>query len=294
MIKKMKRYLSYGMFLVMVAVLGLYPSCRRVGEIPAQKTPLARVGDKYLYKEDIPDLFFKEMTPEDSAKYVDNFVRHWVHEQLIVEKAEKYLPPEKMEAIDRQVERTRSDLMVYHYEQALILQKLDTVVADSLVEQFYEKHQDLFSLDENIVKVLFIKVPRSAPKIDQVRRWYRSNRESDLKKLENYCYQYAMKFDDFEDQWVSFDLLLEQMPLQVTNQERYLRYNPFIEVSDSMALYFVRINEYRLRGTTAPIEYVHDEIVRTLLNERKMKFLRELENNIYLEALNGKKFEIYK
>jgi hypothetical protein len=56
----------------------------------------------------------------------------------------------------------------------------------------------------------------------------------------------------------------------------------------------VRVNEYKLRGTTAPLEYVSEEIVRTLLNERKMKFIKELENNIYLEALNGKKFEIYK
>ncbi len=282
-----------GLSLGVVLYVWLADGCRQV-EMPAQKTPLARVGETYLYKEDIPVSFLTEMSPEDSIKYVDNYVRLWVHEQLIVEKARKYLPPEEKKAVERQVEHTRNDLMVYRYEQALILQKLDTIVEDTLIEQFYNEHQELFSLDENIVKVLFIKLPLSAPKIDQVRRWYRSNRESDMKKLENYCYQYAMKFDDFEDQWVPFDFLLEQMPLKVTNQERYLRYNHYIEVSDSVAHYFVRIHEYLLRGTTAPLEYVRKEIVRTLLNERKMKFLRELENNIYLEALNGKKFEIYK
>ncbi len=278
----------------MLALLFLATGCRQSGVSPEQKTPVARVGETYLYREDIPLNFVSGVTGEDSVQFMDNYIRQWVTEQLLVQKARMYLPSGDMKEIEEQVSRMRNDLMVYRYQQELILQKLDTIVVDTLVEKFYNEHTELFALEDNIVKVIFIKIPLSAPNLSQVRRWYRSNRERDLKKLENYCYQYAMKFDDFEDHWVSFDFILDQMPLTVTNQERYLRYNPFIEAKDSVAQYFVRVNEYRLRGTTAPLEYVSDKIVRTLLNERKMKFLRELENNIYLEALNGKKFEIYK
>jgi len=282
------------LFLYMLALLFLATGCRQSGVSPEQKTPVARVGETYLYREDIPLNFVSGVTGEDSVQFMDNYIRQWVTEQLLVQKARMYLPSGDMKEIEEQVSRMRNDLMVYRYQQELILQKLDTIVVDTLVEKFYNEHTELFALEDNIVKVIFIKIPLSAPNLSQVRRWYRSNRERDLKKLENYCYQYAMKFDDFEDHWVSFDFILDQMPLTVTNQERYLRYNPFIEAKDSVAQYFVRVNEYRLRGTTAPLEYVSDKIVRTLLNERKMKFLRELENNIYLEALNGKKFEIYK
>jgi hypothetical protein len=282
------------LFLYTLALLFLTTGCRQPGVSPEQKTPVARVGETYLYSEDIPLNFVSGVTGEDSVQFMNNYIRQWVTGQLLVRKARMYLPRGDMEEIEEQVRRMRNDLMVYRYQQELILQKLDTIVEDTLVEKFYNEHTELFSLKDNIIKVIFIKIPLSAPNLSQVKRWYRSNRERDLKKLENYCYQYAMKFDDFEDHWVSFDFILDQMPLMVTNQERYLRYYPFIEAKDSVAQYFVRVNEYRLRGTTAPLEYVSDEIVRTLLNERKMKFLRELENNIYLEALNGKKFEIYK
>ncbi len=287
-----KKYISF--FLYSLALLFLVTGCRHPGVVQEQKTPVARVGETYLYREDIPSNFVSGVSQEDSVKYMENYIRQWVSEQLIVGKAKMYLPPAAMADIEKQVQKTRDDLMIYRYEQELILQKLDTIVQDTLVERFYNEHTELFALQDNIVKVIFIKIPLSAPNIAQVRQWYRSNRERDLKKLENYCYQYAMKFDDFEDHWISFDFILEQMPLKVSNQERYLRYNSFIEAKDSVAQYFVRVNEYRLRGTTAPLEYVSEEIVRTLLNERKMKFLRELENNIYFEALNGKKFEIYK
>ena len=287
-----KKYISF--FLYSLALLFLVTGCRHPGVVQEQKTPVARVGETYLYREDIPSNFVSGVSQEDSVKYMENYIRQWVSEQLIVGKAKMYLPPAAMADIEKQVQKTRDDLMIYRYEQELILQKLDTIVQDTLVERFYNEHTELFALQDNIVMVIFIKIPLSAPNIAQVRQWYRSNRERDLKKLENYCYQYAMKFDDFEDHWISFDFILEQMPLKVSNQERYLRYNSFIEAKDSVAQYFVRVNEYRLRGTTAPLEYVSEEIVRTLLNERKMKFLRELENNIYFEALNGKKFEIYK
>jgi hypothetical protein len=287
-----KIYISF--ILSPLALLFLVTGCRQPGVAPVQKTPVARVGETYLYREDIPSSFVSGVSGEDSVQFVRNYIRQWVSEQLLAEKAKMYLPEQDQEEIEEQVQKMRDDLMVYRYQQELILQKLDTIVEDTLVENFYEEHKELFALKDNIVKVIFIKIPLSAPNLNQVKRWYRSNRESDLKKLENYCYQYAMKFDDFEDHWVSFDFILEKMPLKVSNQERYLRYNPFIEAKDSVAQYFVRVNDYRLRGTTAPLEYVSEEIVRTLLNERKMKFLRELENNIYIEALNGKKFEIYK
>jgi len=287
-----KKYISF--FLYSLALLFLVTGCRHPGVVQEQKTPVARVGETYLYREDIPSNFVSGVSQEDSVKYMENYIRQWVSEQLIVGKAKMYLPPAAMADIEKQVQKTRDDLMIYRYEQELILQKLDTIVQDTLVERFYNEHTELFALQDNIVKVIFIKIPLSAPNIAQVRQWYRSNRERDLKKLENYCYQYAMKFDDFEDHGISIDFILKQIHLKVSNQERYLRYNSFIEAKDSVAQYFVRVNEYRLRGTTAPLEYVSEEIVRTLLNERKMKFLRELENNIYFEALNGKKFEIYK
>ncbi len=269
-------------------------SCHQGGVHSVNKTPVASVGNRYLYREDIPGNFVTGISKEDSSKYIENYINRWIRNQLLAQKAELYLPEKQKEDIERQVEETRRNLLVYRYEQDLILQKMDTSVADTVIENFYEKQKDLYALDYNIVKALFIKIPLTAPDISKARRWYRSDRDADYTKLESYCYQYAVKFDDFKDRWIRFDLLLKEVPLTITNQERYLRYNPFIEAKDSAYQYFVRINEYRLRGSDAPVEYVADQIRQVILNERKIKFIRELENNIYSEALNRKAFEIYK
>ena len=57
----------------------------------------------------------------------------------------------------------------------------------------------LASLQENLEtltkKGLFVIVPRTAPNLNDLRRWYRSEDNEDLVKLEAYCYQNAKKID---------------------------------------------------------------------------------------------------
>ncbi len=280
--------------LPVLAIILIMAACRQGGMQAENKTPVARVGNRYLYKEDIPENFVTGISGEDSVGFIENYINRWIREQLLAQKARLYLPEEQKNEIEKQVEKTRRNLLVHRYEQDLILQKMDTSVADTLIENFYETHKDLYALEHNIVKALYIKIPLTAPDISKARRWYRSNRDADYTSLESYCYQYAVKFDDFANRWVRFDFLLSELPMKVSNQERYLRYNPFMEAKDSAYQYFVRINEYRLRGADAPVEYVAGQIKQIILNERKIKFVRELENNIYSEALNRKEFEIYK
>ncbi|NOY37684.1 MAG: hypothetical protein GXO83_08920 [Chlorobi bacterium] len=254
---------------------------------------LARVGQSYLYASEVPDYFPEGLSSEDSIQMVKNYVKSWVTRELIVQHAEENLPNQIQKKILEQVVQTRNSLYIHHYEQAMINQKMDTIVADSTLQAFYDAHTDLFRLNNNIVKALYIQIPLTIANLSNVRKWYRSDKPEDYNKLEGYCFQYATKFDDFNEAWIPFSGILEKIPYRVTNQERFLRTNRFIEAKDSVYQYFVRINEYHLRGTPAPVEYVADEIKNTILNERKLTFIQELENNIYSDALNRNEFEIY-
>lgn len=259
----------------------------------SNEEPIARVGQHFLYSSDVPINFSGSFSPKDSTLMVRSYIRKWITHQLIAQLAETNLPEATQDKIRKQVEETRISLYTYHYEQAMIHQKMDTLVADTTIQAFYESHRELFNLDHNIVRALFIQIPLEVPNLKNVRRWYRSDDPNDFNNLEGFCYQFATKFDDFNEQWIPAKLLLEKIPIKITNQERYLRTNRFIEARDSVYQYYVRINDYRLRGSIAPIEYVSDEIITTILNERKLTFIQEMENNIYSSALNRNAFEIY-
>ncbi len=257
-----------------------------------QKVPIAKVHDKYLYKSDIENLFTNNLSKDDSVVIVRNYINDWVKRQLLLEKAELNLSIDNKE-IERQIEDYRSSLLIFKYKQELINQKLDTIVTDQEVEEYYNEYSGNFILNHNIVKVLYLKISKEAPEIEKVRWWYKSNSEENKTRLEDYCYQYATKFDNFNDEWLPFNNLLKELPTNIEDQERFLRYQKYIETEDDLFHYFVKINEYKLKSTIQPLEYAKEKIKSIILNKRKFTFIEELENSVYNDALNHNQFVIY-
>jgi hypothetical protein len=75
--------------------------------------------------------------------------------------------------------------------------------------------------------------------------------------------------------------------------EDLLRRSNFYERNDSTTVSMIAINDYRLRGTLAPFEYVRDDIKRMIWNNRRIEFIQSLENGIYNEALQDNGFKIF-
>jgi hypothetical protein len=86
---------------------------------------------------------------------------------------------------------------------------------------------------------------------------------------------------------------LSGLGFDISDQENFLRRHTFYETSDSSSVYLIAINDYRLRGSLSPFEYVRDDIKRIIWNNRRIEFIKNLENGIYDEALNETRFKIY-
>ncbi|MGC9471279.1 MAG: hypothetical protein ACP5D1_07025 [Bacteroidales bacterium] len=255
--------------------------------------PVARVHNTYLYPSDLTGILPQKYTRTDSIRIVEDYIRKWVKTQLILNKAETNLTQTDLEEIRRQLEHTRASLTIYKYEQEMMRQKMDTTVTAEEIRLYYGDHSENFILDRSIVKATYIKIPDGAPNLEKVRTWYRSEKEEDQNSLESYCYQYASKFDHFDDDWIAFGEILNQLPGEVRNEESFLRYNTSIEMRDSSHHYFVAIRDYQLAGSEAPVEFVDERIRNIILNKRKVTFIRELENSVYNEGLTKNKFEIF-
>ena len=289
---KFHRYIVWIGFSCIIILVIFLSSCPRI-EPNKQENPLARVEDMYFYPSDLPNIFYGDISAEDSAKITKTYIQKWIKNKLLLQKAELNISDEKQRQVLKRLADTRASLMIYEYQQQMINQKLDTVISQREINEFYNLHLNNFILDKDIIKTLFVQLPVNSPNISNVRQWYRSNNSEDLTKLESYCYQYATKYDYFNENWIPFNLLLNLIPVSVNNHQSYLKYNQYIETSDSLYLYFANIRDYRIKGSNAPVEYINDNIKSIILNNRKIKFLKEIENNIYYDELSRNKFEIY-
>lgn len=257
-----------------------------------QEIPVAKVYDRYLFVSQLQDIVPTGLSEEDSVLIVKNYVEKWIRNQLLLFQAEQYLAPEEKD-VERQIEDYRNSLLIFKYEQSFINKKLDTLVKEKNIEEYYNNYSSNFILNNNLIKGIFIQVPRSAPEIYKIRSWYRSDNPDNIKQMEQYCYANATKFDYFEDVWRYFPEILKNMPEIYSRPENILKYRKSYEVKDSTYYYFLKISDFRLEGMVTPLELVREDIRSILLNKRKIQLIQELETNIYNDALNRGNFTLY-
>ncbi len=257
------------------------------------RIPVAKAGEKILFLDQIPEIYRTGLSYEDSIVSVNNYINSWAKRELMFSRAAENLLPSYKNEIESQLQETRSNLYIFHYQHQMMLEKMDTVVTESEIENYYASGEDRFRLNSSIVKALFIKIPIDAPNISKVRTWYRSTDADALRQLESYCFQFAEKFDDFGEGWISFDKVAVELPVEILNPEEFLKRYTFYETADPLFAYFLAIRDYRLRSAVAPYEYVKEDIKNIILNNRRIEFLKSLENEIFNEAIKTNIFKKY-
>lgn len=272
----------------------LFAGCDRISQVQhaVPEEAVARVHDEYLYRSDLSKIILPGTTPEDSAIVVNSYIQNWIKKQLVLHRAESNLDDEKKN-VEQKLTEYRNSLITYIYESELIRQKLDTVVSDEEILKYYEENSRNFELKDNIIKVLYLRVKKDAPKIKKVKEWYKSGNRKDRTQLEQYCFQYASDFHLDDETWLHFDELLKKVPIKTYDKEAYLKNNRFIEIEDSTFLYLVNIREMKIRESLSPLSFVRDDIRVLIINKRKLDLIREMENTTYEEALRKNEFEIY-
>ena len=254
---------------------------------------IARVYDKNLYEKDIRGILPENTSSEDSASIISRYVKSWIKKQLLINEAASKIDFDEAE-LERKILDYRYALMVYEYEKYYINHELDKEVSEEDIKTYYENNLSNFELKQNIVRGIYIKVAKDAPKIDRLKKLIHSNKSKDKKELKSYCFRFANSYSLDDSLWVNFEELIKTTPLMgMPNKVQFLKENEHIETEDANFLYFIRIYDYKISDETSPLEFVRDEIENIIINKRKLALAKKLEEDIYNEAQENDDFEIY-
>jgi len=279
-----KQIRKYGWLLLLS---GLWFSC---SDKTAEK-PLARVGDHYLYPSDLSKIP-ANTSKEDSILITEDNISRWIKNELMIQKANENLTTNQKD-VNKELEEYRNSLIIYRYKNELMKQRMDTVVSKKEIQEYYTNNPGNFRLDRCIVKAVFIKIPVDIANSGLLKEMARDVSEEGQAELRDYCTQYAKSYQIAIDNWIDFQLLNRNLPEQVEDPETFVLKNREKEMNDSNYYYLVYIHDYMLANDLAPIEFVENDIKNLILNQRKIRFLKEMEENIYTEAERQKKFTIY-
>jgi hypothetical protein len=290
-------FFLFGLFFVL-----LFSSCTSFFSGSTDEKPIARVGSAYLFRSDLPSETFAQtginenaggkVSKGDSIQLVKKYIDNWIHETLLLQHAEKNLSNDQKK-FDKMVEDYRKSLITYEYESELVKQKLDTLVSDDEIGKYYEENKANFELKDNIIKVIYVKVRKKAPKVEKVKEWYRSSDIKDRDALTSYCYQYADNFYLDENAWLLFDDVLKEIPIKLYDKEAFLQNNRTIETQDTTFYYFVNIKGFMTKNAASPLSFEKENIRSILVNKRKVALIRKMREDIYQDGIKNKTFEVY-
>ncbi|MDE5559916.1 MAG: hypothetical protein K2I84_04610, partial [Bacteroidales bacterium] len=263
---------------------GLLFSCHRPGA-GTGGTVAVRVDDAVLYKEEIEAQIPKGTLSQDSAHIAEKIINDWTLQQVMLKKA-KENTAESAAAFEKQIEEYRNSLILYDYQNRVLSQRLDTVVSAEEIEAYYQQNMPQFYLKSNIVRVRFVKLRKDHRLADKIKKAVFSPAlsDEDMLQLAKWCRQAADNYYLEEDQWLYFNDLLREVPIQTYNQEDFLKNNRNIEISAGDAVYYVRIVDFKVRDMVSPLNFETERIRQILLNHRRQVFLQRMQQDVMREA----------
>lgn len=249
------------------------------------KTPLIQVGDNYLYMEDVMAVTPPGISEKDSAEMADRYIKNWIDDMLLYAKAEGNIPDDA--GINELVNSYRRELITHTYIEQIVSQEVENLIPDSEVEEYYNENKDAFLAVEPYIKGLYIKVPKTASGISQVRQWYKDGSERSVDKIEKYGLRNAVDYEYFYDRWRSVNDFFLRLPTDADKEKNNIGKNKNIELSDSAFYYFLHIEDYLGKGEILPLEYAGKDIREIIMNNKRVEFITKMKKDLYDEACDN-------
>ena len=281
------RYSCY--FAVVIGILFSVSACTlEKKEVPGA---IVSVGDRYLTREMLSQVIPDGLSHRDSCAFADAYVRHWAEDELVYDVAQKNIP--NVGRIELLVDKYRRELFAHEYQKQILNEKLDAEISAEAVKNYYRTHLDKFILKVPIIKGLFVKVAETSPEIKNLKKWYRNRDHGSIENIEKYSLHNIINYEYFYDRWISFDEVLSAIPYSISDANRFLQTHKYLEINNDGYWYLLNISDYLPAGANMPLDFARTQIEEILLNQKRMDFLHQMNNELYQEALENRKIKYY-
>ncbi len=254
---------------------------------------IARVGNDYLTKEQLLRQMPEDLSSEDSIAFTEQFIQKWIKEEIIVQKAEEVLPEENKDVTER-LEEYRKSLLIYAYEQAYLVNRLDISVTEREIAGYYESHKEDFLLKGFIIKGYY-GIFKDSIDVEPVKEWYLlKNTPKDYISLFGFSEINAVDYHLDTLNWMYFDEIMDKIPLENNiHKNSFIKHKRKIYFEEGGFIYFLNVLDYKLEDELSPLEFEKDKIKAIIINKRTKKIRTELAENLYNDALKSKDVEVF-
>lgn len=258
----------------------------------AKEVVVAECYGKYLYESDLKGIVPENASVMDSLQRVNSFIDSWIERQVLLHQAETNLSKEQLD-LKKQLEEYRNSLVIYAYETQLINQKLDTVVSEDEIADYYEQNKEEFQLRNTMVRAAYVIIKDDCKQKEAFQKLMSDPDTLLLQNLDILTTEYSEKSYLDVDHWMRLDELVDIIPIEILNPESFLKRNHFVSLDSDDLTYMVRFEEYLLEESISPLAMQHDNIRSILLTQRKKQLVDRMKTAVYEKAKREHAFTKY-
>lgn len=278
--------MNHGLIIV-VLVLG-FLGCTQHADRPSTE-PLAKVGDKVLYFDEIEQSVPEYMLAKDSISVVRNYVDQWVRNQVLLDEAIR-LRLDTNPVINTRIDKAKRDILISELRNQIQLNNITESISDEDVAQFYTTNREIFVLNERHVKVRHLfSLDYDAISTARTELAAGSSWEAIVSKYAIDT-EYSLQTDK---QLVAVSQAFSGYP----TLKSYLGVIGLNEVSpitqESGYYHFIQIVEDRPTGDHPELPYVFDRIQEWLRLDRTRRAFKTYEQNLLVQAKANGEIVIY-
>ena len=261
---------------------------------PKKPKAIARVGESYLFQDDIVDLVPKGTSKKDSIAIVKSFIDRWATQKLLFEAAQRNIGKDKVSEFSALIDQYKVDLYTKDYIESLVVRQIDTVVSEVQIEAYYAKNKQYFKNSSELVKLRYINLVKENPKFAKIKSKFSSFTKKDRKELEQLAVQF--KSYAFNDSiWVDINQVYEKIPfINLENKQKYISSGINFQYPDSTTVWLVKVNNVLPKDSPTPLEFLRPTIKQIIINNRKLDLINTIEKEITNDAIKDNKYEMYK
>ena len=274
---------------VFILITILFSSCSELTSINNNEL-VSRVGDHYLYESDIPDF----SSYEDSLIRKKDFIDSWARENIFFDLSLVNLDQKSILNLDNLIEKYKRDLYINSYKDLLINSKVDSIIKEEEIDNYYNENLNTLKLNEDLIKYRFVKVPLDNNNLNKIRNGIRRYNILDKELIDSLSFQFA-SYNLNDSLWITKREFFSQVDfINYENQKKYVKKGQLISKKDSMYVNLIFINDILDANSIAPKSYLSDRIKSIIYNRRKILLIMELNKDIISDAIKSKKYELYK
>lgn len=259
-----------------------------------QPQSIARVGQSYLYRSDIDDIFPAGTTKEDSLLIFRNYIDRWASQKLLIEAAERNLSDDKKNEFNSLIKQYKIDLYTKAYLEEVVKRTVDTVVTDAELQQYYKENKENFRTNGTLVRLRYINLAKDNPRYGTIKSKFFDYSKKDKKFWDTYALQFK-SFALNDSVWVEMNQIYGKLPfVNPDNKDDYIALGKRVEKTIGSDAYLIKVTNLIDKNQISPFEYIKPTLQEVILNKRKLELIKKFEKEITDDAIKNNDYEVYK